>query len=189
MSRGVGIEEQEPIWLNEPSRWRRSGDELTLDTEQGSSFWRLTGSGEVADSGHHFGVRVPWEFSAGVAVRADLGADGDEAGLMVRLDADRWVTCGVALYDGRPAATATVTHGASDRSYTPLETMPEWFGLRLRRRGDALGIDFSVDGVFWTRHREAYLPAMLPVSVGPMAASPRGGGFTVVFRDLVVAPR
>ena len=67
--------------------------------------------------------------------------------------------------------------------------MPAAIGLRLRRAGDALTVEYNPGGLLeqgWVMHRLAYLPAALPVSVGPMAASPQGGGFAVRFRGLRV---
>jgi len=136
----------------------------------------------------------------------------DQAGLMVRMDAERWVKCGVEYVDGAATMGAVVTHAVSDWSMTRLASVPGSLRLRLRRDGDALIIEYRVDDEpdndkpddtkpddtevdganeagaadeqGWIMHRMAYLPAALPVSVGPMAASPSGEGFEVRFRGL-----
>lgn len=173
--------DSEPVWLNEPARWRRSGADLLVTTDPGTDFWRQTHYGFVCDSGHHFGVRVPGEFTAQVEVVGGFADQYDQAGLMVRMDAERWVKCGIEHVDGQTTMSAVVTHAVSDWSMTSLTPAPRSLGLRLRRAGDALTVEYAVDGGGWTMHRIAYFPPSLPVSVGPMAASPRGDGFEVRF--------
>lgn len=195
--------DSEPVWLNEPARWRRFGADLLMTTDPRTDFWRQTHYGFVRDSGHHYGVRVPGDFTAEVEVLGEYADQFDQAGLMVRMDAERWVKCGVEFVDGVATMGAVVTHAVSDWSMTRLAAVPVSLRLRLRRDGDALTIEYRVDNgddtavtdrtddsageadeQGWNMHRMAYLPAALPVSVGPMAASPSGDGFEVRFRGL-----
>lgn len=183
--------DSEPVWLNEPARWRRSGADLLMTTDPRTDFWRQTHYGFVRDSGHHFGVRVPGDFTAEVEVLGEYADQFDQAGLMVRMDAERWVKCGIEYVDGAATMGAVVTHAVSDWSMTRLAEVPGSLRLRLRRDGDALTIEYRTDESDdptdeqgWIMHRMAYLPAALPVSVGPMAASPSGDGFEVRFRGL-----
>jgi regulation of enolase protein 1 (concanavalin A-like superfamily) len=180
--------DNDPVWVNEPSRWRRSGGELTLTTDPGTDFWRHTHYGFVRDSGHFQGTRIGGEFVAGVEVQGDYREQYDQAGLMVRLDAERWVKTGIEFVDGRHDLSAVVTHAVSDWSVAPLAEAPDWVAIRLTRRGDALTVEFAVDGAPWAIHRIAYLPPELPAYVGPMAASPDGGGFDVRFRGWTLRP-
>jgi hypothetical protein len=182
----------EPLWLNEPGRWRRRGEELVLTTGAGTDFWRHTRTGGTDDSGHHYGVRVPGEFTAEVEVSADVRHHRDQAGLMVRLDAERWVSCGLTAVHGSAAVGAVVTHAVSDWSLTPLAAPPRSLRLRLHRSGDALTVEYALDAAQapgpWLLHRVAFLPPALPVSVGPMAVCPNGPGFDVAFRGFEVRP-
>lgn len=200
----------EAVWLNEPARWRRAGSDLLLTTDPDTDFWRQTHYGFTRDSGHHFGMRVPGEFTCEVAVTGEYRDQYDQAGLMIRLDAERWVKCGIELVDGACTLSTVVTHAVSDWSTTPLPGFAAGDGLRLRvrRHGDALTVEYSAGGgepggqgtggsggqsaeatsESWTTSRMAYLPPGLPVSVGPMAASPQGSGFDVRFRDWTIGP-
>lgn len=178
----------EPVWLNEPGRWRWSGGELSLTADGGSDFWRHTNYDYVRDSGHFLGTRRSGEFWAEVEVHAELAAPGDQAGLMVRLDAERWIRCGVELVENRAAVSSVVTHAVSDWSVSPLDIAPAWVGLRALRRGDTLTIDYNTDGSTWRPHRMAYLPEGLRAYVGPMAVSPRGQGFDVRLRGWNLRP-
>jgi regulation of enolase protein 1 (concanavalin A-like superfamily) len=176
------------LWLNEPARWRAGLGTLSLTAEKGTDFWRVTHYGFVRDSGHFRGRRVSGDFEAEVKVRAGYQAQYDQAGLMVRLDAERWVKTGIEMVDGRYTMSAVVTHGVSDWSSTILPHTPEVLALRVTRRGDGLRIDYAVDGKRWRMHRLAFFPEALPVYVGPMAASPDGTGFDVEFTALRVDP-
>jgi uncharacterized protein len=178
-----------PVWLHEPARWRRSGPELSLTTDPGTDFWRHTHYGFVRDTGHFLGTRVAGEFVATAEVDGDYREQFDQAGLMVRIDAERWVKTGIELVDGGHQMSAVVTHAVSDWSVTAIGRLDGPLRLRLTRRADALTVEFSLDlGMTWVLHRICYLPAELPVHVGPMAASPQGAGFDVVFRGLGVQP-
>lgn len=172
----------EPVWHHEPRRWRWSGGELTMTADAGTEFWRHTHYGHARDTGHFLGTRKSGEFAAGVEIQAELTRDRDQAGLMVRIDAERWIRCGLERVDGRSAMTSVVTHGVSDWTVTYLDREPTWFGVRMVRRSDCLSIDYAIDGGDWKRHRMAYLPAGLRTFVGPMAVSPQGQGFDVRLR-------
>jgi len=181
------VTELDDQWLNEPSRWTVGPGTLSLTTSPRTDFWRTTGYGFVRDTGHFLGRRIAGDFEAEVEVRAGYKDQYDQAGLMVRLDAEHWLKTGIELVDGRHEMSAVVTHGVSDWSITALPAPPQVLALRLLRRGDALRITFAVDGGPPQMHRLAFFPA-LPVLVGPMAASPDGAGFDVEFAGLRVDP-
>jgi len=181
--------DREPVWLNEPARWRRVGAELVITTDAHTDFWRHTHYGFVRDNGHLYGVRVLGGFTAEVTVEATYAEQYDQAGLMVRMDAERWVKCGIERVDGALLMSAVVTHAVSDWSTVPLAVPsdePARLGVRLTRAGDALTIACRTGEGPWRVHRVAFLPPGLPVSVGPMAASPTGDGFEVRFLDFTL---
>ncbi len=183
-----GVFGDEPVWFHEPARWRRSGPDVALTTDKGTDFWRHTNYGHVKDNGHFLGVRMLGEFVASVEVEGEYRDTFDQAGLMVRMDAERWMKTGVELGSSGYQLSAVVTHGVSDWSGTPIGALDGPVGLRVTRARDCLTVEFSLDrGVTWVTHRQCYLPPDLPAFVGPMAASPRGEGFDVVFRNLTVS--
>lgn len=182
-----GVFDDEPVWFNEPARWRRSGPEVTLTTKPGTDFWRRTHYGYVHDNGHFLGTRILGDFVATAEVDGDYTDQYDQAGLMVRLDAERWVKVGAELVDGGIEMSAVFTHGVSDWSMVPLGILDGPLHLRLTRTKDSLGVEFSLDAAqTWITHRLGYLPPDLPAYVGPMAASPKGEGFEVTFRAITI---
>jgi regulation of enolase protein 1 (concanavalin A-like superfamily) len=179
------VSETAPTWLNEPVRWCFEDGSLVVDVDPGTDFWRETHYGFVRDNGHLLAVLEPRDFVATVEVDADYRDRYDQAGLMVRSDAEHWLKAGIEL-DGTFHVSTVVTHGRSDWSVVPLADRPERLQLRVTRSGDALTVEYALgpaDGevVAWQLHRLAWFPPQVPVLVGPMAAAPDGSGFTARF--------
>ena len=112
-------------WLNEPAEWSVSscGSSLSLRTALASDFWQRTHYAFQRDSGHFLAFATPSGpagFTAEVRVRARFSSLYDQAGLMVRLDSDRWCKAGIELSDGVcMASTVVTTGGFSDWSTAP----------------------------------------------------------------------
>jgi regulation of enolase protein 1 (concanavalin A-like superfamily) len=175
-------------WYNEPPAWEEQGDSLTVTTGPDSDFWRITGYGFVRDSGHLHYATIDGDLVAEVGVRGAYRDLYDQAGLMIRLDERNWIKCGIELVDGVQYASAVVTREFSDWSVRPLPEPPQELRLRLTRRGDAVEIHYALDDGPLTMLRQAYFPPGAPAQIGPMAASPQGQGFTVVFAGLRIEP-
>lgn len=177
-------------WLNEPKYWSEAADgtRLRMTTEPGTDFWRRTHYGFERDSGHFLGHRVAGDFDAEVAVAGAFRTLYDQCGLMVRVDGESWMKCGIEFVDGRQYASAVVTRGFSDWSVAPIAAPPPAVRFRVTRRADALEVSWSIDGAGWTLLRLAHLPMPHVVAVGPMAASPGEAGFEVVFEGFAVVP-
>ncbi len=174
------------VWVNEPTRWRRQGADLSLTADGGTDFWRHTHYGFVRDSGHAALTRVPGEFVATVEVQADYRDQYDQAGLMVRLDETVWLKCGIELLDGVHQVSAVVTRDHSDWSVVPLPAPPGTLRLRVDRAGGTLEVRYALDGGPETLLRQAHLTGAETLRVGPMLASPKGGGITARFRGFAV---
>ncbi|PJN93056.1 DUF1349 domain-containing protein, partial [Amaricoccus sp. HAR-UPW-R2A-40] len=101
-------------WVNEPSDWRLDGDVLLLTTDDRTDFWRETHYGFTRDSGHFLGVPAGESFTATLRVQGEFRSLYDQAGLMIRLDATRWVKTGVEFSDGEAFLSTVVTDGKSD---------------------------------------------------------------------------
>lgn len=175
-------------WHNEPPAWEAREDTLTMTTGPKTDFWRVTHYGFVRDSGH-FGYReIAGDFDAAVKVVGAYADLYDQAGLMVRADETTWLKCGIELVDGEQQVSAVVTREFSDWSVVPLADHPPALWLRLKRRGAAVEVHYSLDGDQFAMLRMAYLSPATTLRVGPMAASPEGPGFAVSFEGLAVRP-
>ncbi len=161
-------------WLNEPARWSGSLDALTVECEPGTDFWRTTHYGFVRDSGHF--AYEPLDGSVAVRFRGDFAAQYDQAGLMLRVDAEHWIKAGIELADGRAWLSVVVTHGLSDWSQQPAPA-PDASGfwtVRAVRDHDSVQLLCDDQPI-----RLAPLTGV--VLAGPMCAAPEGPGFTARF--------
>ena len=175
-------------WLNEPPRWREQDGELHVATGDRTDFWRTTHYGFVRDSGHFRFARVPGDFTAEVTVSGDYRELYDQAGLMLRLDAEHWLKAGIELVAGRRTLSAVVTRGFSDWSTAAAFEAPDPLRLRLSRYGTAVWVEWAGEADF-AMLRLAYLPEQpAPALVGPMCCSPERAGLEVRFAGFHVGP-
>jgi regulation of enolase protein 1 (concanavalin A-like superfamily) len=176
----------EGVWINRPSELTVDAVALRFTTHTSTDFWSRTHYGFVRNNGHFLGVEVEGDFTATVQVHGDYRDKYDQAGLMIRVNADNWLKCGIEYVDGVAYLSAVATtSGFSDWSVAP-SPMPEWLGIRLIRVGDSVSVEFAPDGVEWRLARLAYLVPSATVAVGPMACSPDGAGFKVQFREFTI---
>lgn len=186
---GVSLPGDNFTWLNEPRQWKLERDGLWLTTERETDFWQNTFYGFERDSGHAFLGPVAGDFTASAIVTADYRELYDQAGLMLRIDERNWVKTGIEYTDGMMHFSVVVTRGRSDWSVVPLpDARPvDDVGIMLTRHGDAVRVQYSVNGSSWQ------LARLAPFSdadsyVGAMACSPQRSGLDVRFRDIKVGP-
>lgn len=174
-------------WLNEPSEWRLSGDCLTVTTDNKTDFWRETFYGFTRDTGHFLGVTTTEPFTAQVRVRGGFRNLYDQAGLMVRIDENRWVKAGVEFTDGQLFLSTVVTNGKSDWSVThPISS--NHFLIRITLVDGAMRIQASTDGVKWPLLRLTPFARAKTYLVGPMTCSPEGSGLRTKFTEFFIRP-
>lgn len=181
-------------WLNEPPQWTLEPNNLehgTLEVVTGleTDFWRVTHYGFTRDNGHAYLDRADGDFVAHVKFTGDYEELYDQAGLMIRLDEQNWIKTGIELESGKLCLSAVVTREFSDWSVIPLETSPEAVWLRLERAGDAVRVDYALDGQHFQMLRLAYFPPNVPVGIGPMACSPKRAGFKAQFTNFKLETR
>ena len=112
-------------WLNEPKLWCAREDELDVTTDAASDFWQETHYGFTRDSGHFLAFATRAEFSAQLRIQANYEHLYDQAGIMVRLDAQHWLKAGVELSDGRAMLSSVHTNERSDWATGPFGVSPE----------------------------------------------------------------
>lgn len=177
-------------WLNEPPVCQRSERQIQVRTAPDTDFWRITHYDFIRDTGHFYHEAIATDFCATVTFHGQYTDQYDQAGLMVRLDANHWIKTGIEYVDGQQNLSAVVTREFSDWSVVPLATPPTTVTLQLERRQTAIHLRYALDGASaYTLLRLAYFPAPpTPLQVGIMCASPQGQGFAVVFEDYQVQP-
>jgi uncharacterized protein len=175
-------------WLNEPAEWATGVDRLTVVTDRGTDFWRETHYGFTRDSGHFFGRGVEGAFTATLRVRARYEGLYDQAGIMVRLDAETWIKAGIELSDGEALLGSVLTLGRSDWATGPYRGDASDVWIRATVDRGALRLQASGDGLRWPLVRLCPFPAAERYEVGPMCCTPERAGLEVRFSDFSVTP-
>ncbi|MGY4284661.1 regulation of enolase protein 1 (concanavalin A-like superfamily) [Bradyrhizobium sp. LM2.7] len=176
------------VWLNEPERWTARGDSLEMVTDQATDFWRETHYGFSRDSGHFLGFRTAEAFTAELRVQGDFRTLYDQAGIMVRIDAQRWVKAGIEFSDDRAMLGSVLTDGRSDWATAPYEHDAGDFRMRATVTNGVLRLQVSADGKLWPLMRLAPFPKANSYLVGPMACTPERAGLKVVFSAFRLTP-
>lgn len=96
---------------------------LVLAPPAKKDFWRKTYYEPILikDDGPFLYRRLSAEkwYTIETSFRLTAERQFDQAGLMVRLDADHWIKAGIEAVDGRPRLSCVVTNGYSDWSTQP----------------------------------------------------------------------
>lgn len=167
-------------WFTEPSSWKATPDGIELQTQGKTDFWRITHDNGDRHNGHFYYDVYRGNHAVSVRVEGGFKDLYDQAGLMIRIDKENWIKCGIEYMNGVHHRSCVVTRGSSDWSILPDDAGPSIW-IRLARSGHTVEVSFSPDGKGWLLHRQAFFPATDPVEIGFMAASPSGGGFPVRF--------
>jgi uncharacterized protein len=168
-------------WMNELASYERLGGTMTVHSRPKTDFWRKTFYGYITDNGHLFYLETTGEFTFQARVNGQYAALYDQAGLMVRLDAENWMKCGTEFFDGRRHASVVFTRDFSDWSTMPdlSDTAAIWW--RAVRKKDSIETLCSLDGQKFTSVRQGYFVPGVKVRVGIMCAAPEGPGFDATF--------
>lgn len=174
-------------WHCAPPDWTLTDDMLTLTTGDQTDFWQSTHYGFRRDDGHFFGREVTGDFTAIVGFEAAYETLYDQAGLMVRLDAQNWVKTGIEYSDDVTNFSTVVTrNGRSDWSVVAMPHMSGQQKVRLSYVGGAIMTHgLGPDGT-WQLMRLADFVDAAAVRVGPMACSPQRAGLAVRFHTVEV---
>lgn len=177
-------------WTNEPVSVRitpggdGSRDHLVVEPASGSDLWRTTSYGFVHDDAPGLLTDLP----DGAAMEVDFVLGGseqfDQAGILVRADAEYWIKAGVEFADGSLQLGAVVTAGVSDWSAGQVSSwVGRRIGVRVSRCGDALTVRARVEDEPWRLVRLAPIDPAAPWQAGPFCCAPTRAGLEVEFLD------
>jgi len=173
-------------WFNEPAAWNIAGKTLTMQVTPHSDYWRISHYGFTVDDAPFYYASYGGEFEAKVKVSGDYKTRFDQAGLMLRIDPENYIKCGIEFVDGKYNLSVVVTHHTSDWSVITLDEPVRFVWLKAVRRLDAVEIFYSFDDKEYTMMRNAWMQDNTPMQVGLMAACPDGEGFEARFEHFSV---
>jgi uncharacterized protein len=174
-------------WVNEPPSAVERAGALEVRTGDHTDFWQHTSYGFVHDSGHLLASPMPGAAALEVTFRADLSAQFDQAGLMLRARPELWLKAGLERSDGRLFASVVVTVGRSDWSVAPFREVgaDEPVTIRASRQGDAVTVRSRLGETGeWQLMRVASFPPEVEVMGGAMCCSPTRSGLLVRFEPI-----
>ena len=175
-------------WLNPPAEAVEDGDELLVTAVAGSDAWRHTSYGFVHDSAHALLSPLAVGQALEVDFRADFTGQFDQAGLMIRADAEHWVKAGCEFADGVLNLGAVVTLGKSDWSTGAVDDWNgRWITVRASRAEDAITVRAAVDGGPFRLVRVAPFVAGA-AEAGPYLCAPTRPGFQARFLACRIGP-
>ena len=170
-------------WLNEPPEWRFGDDGLTIVPEPRTDFFRPYEREPHDDAGLLY-KDVSGDFTAVSRVNANLVAFGDAAAITVRASEVQWAKlCLERSPIGDVSLVAVVTNPWSDDCNSELVDRAECY-LRLTRKGNVLGMHYSLNGTGWRFVRTLALELPPTVMVGVHAQAPFQGGCRATFSFL-----
>ena len=181
-------------WFNQPTVWSTNGSTLLVHTDPDTDFWSKTHYGFIRDTGHFYYRSLPGDesFTATVKVRGKYQSLYDQGGLMVRIDKDNWIKCGIEYVGDVQHASAVITvNGWSDWSVVEIAS-PDVLKLRVKRDNEVVQVDFAEgEQGSYKMLRLGYLPMISrsqPMMVGIMCATPTkdAPGFEITFDDLSI---
>jgi len=176
------------VWLNEPKRWTAQDDSLEIVTDKATDFWQKTHYGFCRDNGHFLGFRTTEAFTAELRVRCAFQELYDQAGIMVRVDAEHWIKAGIEFSDGRAMLSSVLTNGQSDWATAPYAHDASDFRMRVTVTEGVVRLQTSADGQTWPLVRLAPFPKAQSYLVGPMACTPERAGLPVKFTEFSLKP-
>ena len=174
-------------WFNEPSVWNIENDKLIMEVTPKSDYWRISHYGFTVDDAPFYYAEYGGEFETKVKISGDYKVRFDQAGMMIRIDHENYIKCGIEFVDGKYNLSTVVTHNTSDWSVIALDRRVESIWIKAVRRLDAIEIFYSFDDSEYHLMRNAWMEANRPVKIGMFAACPDGDGFKATFSDFKVS--
>ena len=145
-------------WNNEPPSWSSNDGRIEVAVAGGTDFWRKTHYGFIRDNGHFGYIHVEGDFVAEVQVTGAYHELYDQAGLMLRSDAEHWIKTGIEYVHGVQYVSAVVTNDFSDWSVAPLADNPPTHLAACRAQGGS-SRDLLCTGRLYLYAAAARLPA------------------------------
>lgn len=174
-------------WYNEPPDYLVSDGQLIIRPDKKTDFWQKTYYGFTPDNGHLLYLQLTGDFEMETHVHFQFASQYDQAGLMVRNDAEHWLkTSAEYQLEGPSALGVVMTDMRSNWSLAEFESTDVY--LKVKRIGDVFGVYYALDGESWWLMRMGELSLQDPVQAGVYACSPVDAGFEASFDYLSVSP-
>ena len=178
-------------WFCPPQRWQVSNSCLVVEPDARTDYWQKTQYGFTADNGHFLYFEHGDCIELVTTVRFYPKHQYDQAGLMIRYSADRWIKTSVEYEPDGPNRLGTVVtkEGYSDWSTQEYPSSINMVTLRMQVEKDTCTVFYSGDSgpevkpERWTQIRLTHFPKLESTTIqcGLYACSPQEDGFRAEF--------
>ncbi|OEU15235.1 DUF1349-domain-containing protein, partial [Fragilariopsis cylindrus CCMP1102] len=174
-------------WMNKPDKWKQKGDDIKVTVPEETDFWRGTLHGFTKDDAPFYWMFADNDFETRLTIKGKFKYLYDQAGLMLRIDAENWVKLGICHYRDQLYVSCCFTRGKSDWSTHRLPiTKIDKFHVWAKRKGEVIDCYYSLDNENWIHIRQGYFSDKPRIRVGMMCAAPESAGFKVTFSDFMI---
>lgn len=176
-------------WFNEPENVVFGKDEMKITARACTDFWQSKHHGFFKDDGHLFYAAREGDFSCLVKWSASALDRFNQAGLMVRFDAQNWFKMCAVSADAQSGSIATFTtrDGYTDWAETPLLGIPDTLWYKLVRYGDDFTAYYSTDGKNFIRLRRFYLSGQQNNAMaGAYICAPQNSSFSASLEEIQI---
>ncbi|KAJ2961516.1 hypothetical protein NQZ79_g3325 [Umbelopsis isabellina] len=151
------MSEQYFTWLNEPASHSTPGSQRSVKDYQiaqvearskpATDFWRKPPSVH-RDTGHFYYTTVEGEFHISCIFKGEWKTRYDQAGLMCRLNSQKWIKAGIEYDEDKTFASAVVTNPNSDWSLAEVELTSEkdHMYIEMQRKAGNIYIRYGLVG-------------------------------------------
>ena len=171
-------------WCHEPPEWFFDNDEvLTLTPGAKTDCFRPYQKSPM-DNAPILYKDIAGDFTIATHITAQLTDFADAGGLIIRSHPSLWAkVCMERNHLGQTSVVSVVTNPSSDDALGELLSQSECH-LRITRKGNYLGMHYSLDGQTWRVVRCFGMEVPESVIVGVLAQAPFGSGCCVRFHGL-----
>ncbi|MGF1735113.1 DUF1349 domain-containing protein [Photobacterium satsumensis] len=175
-------------WHNPPLRFDFSSNQIMIEPHGETDCIRSFES-TIADSASFLFTPISGDFTFQAKINCELVGLFDAGALMVRESTESWAKiCIEKCADGRVSIVSVVTDGWSDDTNNEVLESTEAF-LRITRKGNMIGMHYSLDGKYWRFVRKFGLPWSEQLQVGVAAQAPRQAGCRVHIEQMKLSAK
>lgn len=172
-------------WINQPKMWTSTHEGYRIEAQGLTDLFIDPQGRSRQNNAPLFCVSIEGDFRLTCRVLPELKTMFDAGAIVVFQDGAHWVKYAYELTDlGYPCMVTVVTSDVSDDCNG--EPIHDTVWMRICRKGNLWGLQFSNDGAQWKMSRYFCLNLDPMVQVGILAQSPLGEGCMVEFTGLKI---
>ncbi len=178
------------FWVNQPSEFKISENEIVIHTEPGTDFWQRTYYGFQNDNAPTLLTKTGEKyFSFVVKTEFDSKRRFDQCGVILYQNCDNWLKASIEYENNefQRLGSVVTNHGYSDWSTTDIDVSVRSMWYRISRRESDYCLECSADGVHFKQMRICHMwEGGEEIQFGIYACSPENSSFEAKFTHMAV---